>query len=68
MLRGISWQLGGGKGAKPKPVSPLAERGRKRFGITDLPFEEVEKMLARMRPAPKQAADVEEADTADEQH
>jgi hypothetical protein len=47
-----NWQRTGrkGKGGKPKPISPLANRG-KRYGKTSLSPEEVIAIMRRLNPA-----------------
>lgn len=52
-----NWQRtkAGRKGTnRPKPLSPLAQRG-KRYGRTDRPPEEVKAFLARLNPAQHRA-------------
>lgn len=51
-LNAANWQRGGKKGLpKPKPISPLAKKGRKRYGKTDRSPAEVAAYLARFDPA-----------------
>jgi hypothetical protein len=47
-----NWQRGGGKGRRPKPVSPLARAKQVTYGKTDRSPEEVKAMLARYGPTP----------------
>lgn len=48
-LASISWQLGG-KGRRPKPISPQAKKRQKRVGKTDRSRGEVEALLHRIGP------------------
>lgn len=50
-----NWQRTGKKANRPKPISPLAKRG-KRWGKTDRPPDEVKAFLARLNPAQHGAA------------
>jgi hypothetical protein len=53
LLAGGNWQRAGKRGApKPKPISPLAQRGRTQHtGGTSLPQEQVLALLAARGPA-----------------
>jgi hypothetical protein len=54
-LRVANWQRRGKRSNRPKPISPLAKKG-KRYGHTDRSPEEVAAYLARFDPAHQRAA------------
>lgn len=48
MLRGISWQLGGGKGQRPRPIPRPGDVNRRRMGKAR-PLSEAKTLLDRWK-------------------